>query len=347
LVTAKDLTVDIGVITDVSTTLTNVNKILKKSFSTVEEIYSACEIEDTLYLDADFQPTDKSKAEIKMVPVGETGCHLLFRMKIREDMMSEWRGCLVGTPDYLQRKNIEIQSRKMTHSSYEEISKRLKSLCQQPHLIAYLERRVQFLLAIGQGYKQKGTTITFNTGLVTVYNTVLTVKASLNELNHLYKIEIELNMPETEVSVVLSTIYRNMILIPTEGSFLNTSQGKLEYLVDERSYRCTKAFDSLSLADKVSAVSKSIEHAEKMIKINPYYAAPSFYIAKKKLNFLIPLYASFSDLNEPTGAIMIDNTSGEWLAKTIINLQTAYLNSRVIAPIAAEWLERGTEICIP
>jgi len=284
---------------------------------------------------------------MKIVPIKGSDCYLLFRTRIREDIALEWRGCLVGTLDYLQKKNQEMQPRMKAHSSYEEISKRLKSPSQQSHLVAYLERRIQFLLAIGQGFKRKGATITFNTGLVTVYNTILVVSALLNDLNHLYKIEVELNTPESEVSVVLSKIYRNMILIPTEGSFLNTSQGKLEYLVEGRSYRCTKAFDSLSLADKVSAVSKSIELAEKMIKINPYYAAPSYYIAKKKLNFLIPLYASFSDLNEPTGAIMIDNTSGEWVAKTIISLHAAYLNSRVIAPIAAEWLERGTEICIP
>jgi hypothetical protein len=244
-------------------------------------------------------------------------------------------------------KNQEIQNRKITSDSFDEISKRLKYPCTKIHLLSYLERRVHFLLSIKQGFKRKGTRITFNTGLITVYNTVLVVKATLNDFHQLSKIEIDLNTPEADVSVVLSSIYKNMILIPTEGSFMNTSQGKLEYLVEDRAYRCTKAFDSLSLADKVSAVSKSMELAEKMIKINPYYAAPSFYIVKKRLNFLIPLYASFSDLNEPTGAIMIDNTSGEWLAKTIINLQTAYLNSRVIVPVVAEWLKRGTEICIP
>lgn len=347
MVTARDLTNEVGKITDVATTLTNVNKLLGTSFCSVEEIYSACDINSTLYLDSDFNSSEGNKAELKMVPIGKDDCHLLFRLKQKDDMTQEWRGCLVGTPEYLMRKSQEIQTRKITNSSYEEIAKRLKAPCAQTHLVAYLERRVQFLLSIGQGFKQKGLNITFNTGLVTVYNTVLVVKASLNEVNHLYKIEVELNTPESEVGVILSSIYRNMILIPTEGSFLNTSQGKLEYLVGDRSYRCTKAFDSLDLADKVYSISKSIELAEKMIKINPYYAAPSFYIAKKKLNFLIPLYASFSNLNEPTGAIMIDNSSGEWLAKTIITLQTAYLNSRVIAPVAAEWLERGTEICIP
>ena len=50
---------------------------------------------------------------------------------------------------------------------------------------------------------------------------------------------------------------------------------------------------------------------------------------------------------ELTNEIGIITDSGEWMVKTIITLQTAYLNSRVIAPIAAKWLERGSEICIP
>lgn len=107
-----------------------------------------------------------------------------------------------------------------------------------------------------------------------------------------------------------------------------------EHILDDREKRFPKEFRELSKAQQVERVRSAIESALTRIKRNYKTAIPQFY--SDSIQLLLPLCITTAEITDV--ALVVANEGEVYRANTVLPLDWAYNNARLLAKPDREWL---------
>lgn len=110
----------------------------------------------------------------------------------------------------------------------------------------------------------------------------------------------------------------------------------LKHIIDERRERLPNNFRNKSALEIYLYLKISVEFAVKMSKLNYAYIVPSYSLANNEIQYLIPFYEQIGQGN-PICAIVISKSEGRWMLRTILPIDVAYNNARLLGIPNAEW----------
>lgn len=101
--------------------------------------------------------------------------------------------------------------------------------------------------------------------------------------------------------------------------------------------RQTITADRMALESLENGFRTAVERSKKLVEWDYKMAVPSYYPAKNRMNFLLPL--CLSNPHTADAALVVELLeSGNYEGQTILTLSQAYIDARCIARPASEWL---------
>ena len=104
----------------------------------------------------------------------------------------------------------------------------------------------------------------------------------------------------------------------------------MKHIIDERKDRLPKELMDKSPIQVYMFLKTSVEYAVKMSKIDYKFIVPSYSIANTEIQFLIPFYVDLGN-KKPVCAIVTRKENGRYVLKTILPIDTAYNNARLLS----------------
>ncbi len=110
-----------------------------------------------------------------------------------------------------------------------------------------------------------------------------------------------------------------------------------DHIALERKDRLPEYLSSLSSIDLLYKIKSSVEHAVRMSKLDYTYIRPMYNLRTYEINFLIPLFSDFKN-SRPDCAIVVNKYIDHWIIYTVLDMESAYNNARLISLPNASWL---------
>ena len=82
----------------------------------------------------------------------------------------------------------------------------------------------------------------------------------------------------------------------------------------------------------------SIDHSVKMSKIDYKFVVPMYNIEFDKIQFLMPVYFDFGTTQKADLALVLNSSGGIWQIRTILPLENAFCNARLLSSLSTSWL---------
>lgn len=128
-----------------------------------------------------------------------------------------------------------------------------------------------------------------------------------------------------------------------EVTFNNTvpidrSYDKFTHIIEERIDRFPEEYRSKDITELARTLDNSINYAKTMAKRNYKLVVPQYRPQSDKLQLLMPIYLSGSFTRQPDFALVLDLEDGIYTPETILPLDAAYQNARLIAKPDDFWL---------
>ena len=116
----------------------------------------------------------------------------------------------------------------------------------------------------------------------------------------------------------------------------------LFHIIQDNRSRFPKEYQSKSPAEVAGDLEKAIELAKRMAKRNFKYIAPMYRPQKNGIQLLMPIYLKGSYKQAPDFALVLTPEDGIYLPETILPIEGAYQNARLIAMPDEAWLKPET-----
>lgn len=119
------------------------------------------------------------------------------------------------------------------------------------------------------------------------------------------------------------------------------SSYRLDHIIEERRYRFPSEIKEMS-SDVIYAKLKSaVERALKMNKRDYKYIVPMYNIKQDCIQFLMPLHIEKSIEEVPELAAVVGIVGDYYSIMTVLDIEDAYFNARLIAKPGSSWLRVG------
>ncbi len=116
----------------------------------------------------------------------------------------------------------------------------------------------------------------------------------------------------------------------------------LFHIIQDNRSRFPKEYQGQDPAQVAGDLEKAIELAKRMAKRNFKYIAPMYRPQKDSIQLLMPIYLSGSYKQAPDFALVLTPENGIYLPETILPIEGAYQNARLIAMPDEAWLKPET-----
>lgn len=123
---------------------------------------------------------------------------------------------------------------------------------------------------------------------------------------------------------------------------IDTSFDHLFHIIQENRSRFPKDYQEKNPAEVACDLEKAINLAVKMAKRNFKYIAPMYRPQKDGIQLLMPIYLKGSYKQSPDFALVLTPENGIYLPETILPIEGAYQNARLIAMPDEAWLKPDT-----
>lgn len=123
---------------------------------------------------------------------------------------------------------------------------------------------------------------------------------------------------------------------------IDTNFDHLSHIIEDNRTRFPKEYQAKSPAEVASALEKAIELAKRMAKRNFKYIAPMYRPQKNRIQLLMPIYLNGSYKQAPDFALVLTPEDGIYVPETILPIESAYQNARLIAMPDEAWLKPET-----
>ena len=206
----------------------------------------------------------------------------------------------------------------------------------------------------GNGYicSEDKKNLLINTGLLNTYDNFIyivtpnentdkpvkfdVVKSKTDILNYGFKAESLKNMPEKFkfVEDVSELVFKASL-----DDFDLDDEYHFSHIIVQRIDRFPEEYQSVSNKELCEKIKNSIVHAVKMSQVDYRYIVPKYDLASKSIQFLIPLYLD-ENIGETTELVLvIAKRQGFWQAVTVLGVNDAYNNARVLCNPCSTWLK--------
>ncbi|MFD0796274.1 DUF3825 domain-containing protein [Maribacter chungangensis] len=130
----------------------------------------------------------------------------------------------------------------------------------------------------------------------------------------------------------------NEIVFKPEPEFYDPDDEKLRHIVQERKNRFPDNYQERSTTELAVILDTAIKCSYELSKRNYKLVVPQYRPQEDKIQYLMPIYlgATFNKL--PDFALVLDHDSGYYKPETILELEDAYQNARLIAKPDNFWL---------
>jgi hypothetical protein len=131
----------------------------------------------------------------------------------------------------------------------------------------------------------------------------------------------------------------NEIIFKPEPEFYDPDEEKLNHIIDERRDRFPDIYKTRSTTELAVILDTAIKCSYELAKRNYKLIVPQYRPQEDKIQYLMPIYlgATFNKL--PDFALVLGNESGYYKPETILELDDAYQNARLIAKPDNFWLK--------
>lgn len=114
---------------------------------------------------------------------------------------------------------------------------------------------------------------------------------------------------------------------------------RLEHIVKDRNNRLPESIRSRNLAELVQGIRSAVDFAIRMSRIDYRFVLPMYNLEYEKIQFLMPFYTKFEPGMPPDCVLVVNqNTVGGWSLMTVLDLESAYKNARIINKTDTNWL---------
>jgi len=130
----------------------------------------------------------------------------------------------------------------------------------------------------------------------------------------------------------------NEIIFKPEPEFYDPDEEKLHHIIGERRERFPEQYKTRSITELSVIFDTAIKCSYELAKRNYKLIVPQYRPQEDKIQYLMPIYlgATFNKL--PDFALVLDNEGGYYKPETILELDDAYQNARLIAKPDNFWL---------
>lgn len=130
----------------------------------------------------------------------------------------------------------------------------------------------------------------------------------------------------------------NEIIFKPEPEFYDPDDEKLKHIIEERKNRFPDIYQTRATTELAVILDTAIKCSYELSKRNYKLVVPQYRPQEDKIQYLMPIYlgATFNKL--PDFALVLDHDSGYYKPETILELDDAYQNARLIAKPDNFWL---------
>lgn len=130
----------------------------------------------------------------------------------------------------------------------------------------------------------------------------------------------------------------NEIIFKPEPEFYDPDDEKLKHIIEERKNRFPDVYQTRATTELAVILDTAIKCSYELSKRNYKLVVPQYRPQEDKIQYLMPIYlgATFNKL--PDFALVLDHESGYYKPETILDLDDAYQNARLIAKPDNFWL---------
>lgn len=130
----------------------------------------------------------------------------------------------------------------------------------------------------------------------------------------------------------------NEIIFKPEPEFYDPDDEKLRHIIEERIHRFPELYQDRAITELAVVLDTAIKCSYELSKRNYKLVVPQYRPQEDKIQYLMPIYlgATFNKL--PDFALVLDYESGYYKPETILELDDAYQNARLIAKPDNFWL---------
>lgn len=199
-------------------------------------------------------------------------------------------------------------------------------------------------------FNKDKTKVLFSLNLFDVYVHEIRVVCSYREKKLTYLFIVE----SKERLIELGFAYEDIKRLPVGVKFYNNlselvmeiddisdydfeNSTSIKHVIEQRIFRFPEQYRELSLDYLATQLQKSLEYSTEMIKKDYKYAVPMYSVTNDCIQFLIPYYVQNSYLDKPEMALIVTKKLF-WEVKTIVPMETAYTNSRIISLQNNSWV---------
>ena len=158
---------------------------------------------------------------------------------------------------------------------------------------------------------------------------------------------IDLGFDVHDLNIPPITFFRNLDEVVFKGNiddFDIDNTHRLYHIIDERRDRLPKEMQDMVTMDINMRLMASIEMALKIAQTDYKFIVPKYNMEKRSIDFLIPVYSSFDGKSKPECALVVDrNELGKWEIRTVLDIEMAYSNARLINRPDQNWLVIDSE----
>lgn len=234
--------------------------------------------------------------------------------------------------------------------------------CKYPILKSYLENifgKLRKEAAEGKKnkvvYSQDGQHILFNTNLPDTFGNDILILAEARKKSNGEEYYENPSMSKSgiygrrqygfrdEAKPEPATFFEDVNEVVFQSSWqIDANFDQLSHIIQDNRSRFPKEYQEKDPIEVAGDLEKAIELAKKMAKRNFKYIAPMYRPQKDGIQLLMPIYLSGSYKQAPDFALVLTPQDGIYLPETILPIEGAYQNARLIAMPDEAWLKPET-----
>lgn len=130
----------------------------------------------------------------------------------------------------------------------------------------------------------------------------------------------------------------NEIIFKPDPDLYDPDEDKLFHIIEERKSRFPELYKSRFTTELAVLLDTAIKCSYELAKRNYKLVVPQYRPTKDKIQYLMPIYLGATFNKQPDFALVLDFESGYYKPETILELDDAYQNARLIAKPDNFWL---------
>lgn len=130
----------------------------------------------------------------------------------------------------------------------------------------------------------------------------------------------------------------NEIIFKPEPEFYDPDDEKLGHIIEERKNRFPDQYQNRSTTELAVVLDTAIKCSYELAKRNYKLVVPQYRPQENKIQYLMPIYLAATFNTLPDFALVLGCESGYYKPETILELDDAYQNARLIAKPDNFWL---------